>query len=119
MFRKLRRKLVRLVVVSGAGAAATYFFDRERGPERREQAKEKAASLVGRESSANDWQSSAANSFETPTATSTPSAPASAPVDVAQTRSAPVSDILDGSGGASVVEPAPGSAPQTGPISAP
>jgi hypothetical protein len=59
MFRKLRRKVVRLVVVSGAGAAATYFFDRDRGPERREQAKEKAASLVGRQSSANDWQSSA------------------------------------------------------------
>ena len=38
MFRKLRRKVVRLAVVSGAGAAATYFFDRERGPERREQA---------------------------------------------------------------------------------
>jgi len=117
MFRKLRRKVVRLVVVSGAGAAATYFFDRERGPERREQAKEKAASLVGRESSANDWQSSAANSFETPAATTAP--PASAPVDLPQTPSASVSDILDGSGGDSVVEPAPQSrsVPQTGPTS--
>ena len=117
MFRKLRRKLVRLVVVSGAGAAATYCFDRDRGPERREQAKEKAASLVGRQSSATDWQSSAANNFETPTATA--SAPASAPVDLAQTGAAPISDILDGSGGASVVEPAPGSGPQTGPVPTP
>ena len=129
MFRKLRRKLVRLAVVSGAGAAANYFFDRERGPERRTQAKEKAASLVGRQSTATDWQSTAANGFEpqvastptppaaaapTPSPAATPappSAPASAPVDVMDTPSASVMDILDGSGGASVVKPAPGTGP--------
>ena len=119
MFRKLRRKLVRLAVVSGAGAAANYFFDRDRGPERRVQAKEKAASLVGRQTAATDWQSSAANGFEpqvasTPppaAAPAPPSAPASAPVDVMETPSASVMDILDGSGGASVVKPAPGTGP--------
>ena len=129
MFRKLRRKLVRLAVVSGAGAAANYFFDRERGPERRTQAKEKAASIVGRQTSANDWQSSAANGFEpqpatTPAAAPTPApapttAPTTAPVDVLQTPSASVMDILDGSGGESVVEPAPNDLPRTGPLSAP
>ena len=48
MFRKLRRRLFRVVVVSGAGAAAQYFFDRDRGDARRAQAKDKASSLVGR-----------------------------------------------------------------------
>lgn len=129
MFRKLRRKLVRLAVVSGAGAAANYFFDKDRGPERRTQAKEKAASLVGRQASATDWQSSAANGFEPQAATPPAPAPApaaapttaptSAPVDVLQTPSASVMDILDGSGGDSVVEPAPNDLPRTGPISAP
>ena len=127
MFRKLRRKLVRLVVVSGAGAAANYFLDKERGPERRTQAKEKAASLVGRQTSANDWQSSAANGFEPQPATSPApapaptTAPASAPVDVLQTPTggASVMDILDGSGGDSVVEPAPNDLPRTGPLSTP
>ena len=117
MFRKLRRKLVRLAVVSGAGAAANYFFDKERGPERRTQAKEKAASLVGRQPSATDWQSSAANGFEPQPATT----PASAPVDVVQTptEGASVMDILDGSGGDSVVEPAPNDLPRTGPLPTP
>ncbi len=131
MFRKLRRKLVRDVVVSGAGAAANYFLDMERGPERRTQAKEKAASLVGRQPAATDWQSSAANGFEpqpapTPAAAAAPApapttAPASAPVDVLQTTAggASVMDILDGSGGESVVEPAPKDLPRTGPLSTP
>ncbi len=125
MFRKLRRKLVRLVVVSGAGAAANYFFDKERGPERRTQAKEKAVSIVGRQTSANDWQSSAVNGFEqqpaTPPAPTPTTAPPSAPVEVLQTPTggASVMDILDGSGGDSIVEPAPNDLPRTGPLSTP
>ncbi|MGI8806533.1 MAG: hypothetical protein ACR2KK_01520 [Acidimicrobiales bacterium] len=127
MFRTLRRKLVRLAVVSGAGAAANYFFDRERGPERRTQAKEKAASLVGRPA-ANDWQSTAANGFEPQAATPPAAAPAftsaatsaatsaPAPVVPPSTPSASVMDILDGSGGDSTVEPPPGTTPRTGPI---
>jgi hypothetical protein len=81
MFRKLRRKIFRLAVVSGAGAAATWFLDPDRGVERREQAKGKANSLLkrGGGTPVADWQSSAANGFATPaTATSTPSAPATA-----------------------------------------
>jgi len=81
MFRKLRRKIVRLAVVSGAGAAATYFFDKERGIERREQAKAKASSLLKRDgASTPDWQSHGANGFDTTaTATSTPATAASTP----------------------------------------
>lgn len=66
MFRKIRRKIVRFALVSGAGAAVTYFFDKERGVERREQAKAKAAGLMGRQTPATDWQSQSANGFETP-----------------------------------------------------
>jgi hypothetical protein len=80
MFRKLRRKIFRLAVVSGAGAAATYFLDPDRGVERREQAKEKANSLLKRGGGTTpDWQSSAANGFSPPaTATSTPSSTSTA-----------------------------------------
>jgi len=96
MFRKLRRKIVRLALVSGAGAAATYFFDRERGVERREQAKAKATSLLNRQGggTVTDWESNLANGFDSAppvTATSTPTAsvtditgtiPTTTPVDV-------------------------------------
>lgn len=112
MFRTLRRKLVRFIVVSGAGAAANYFFDREKGPERRTQAKEKAASLVGRQT-ATDWQSSAANRFE-PTAPATaPSAP-SAPSAGSQTTAPPAADVLDGSSAEPAVD-----IPRTGPVATP
>jgi hypothetical protein len=104
MFRKIRRKLVRLAFVSGAGAAATYFFDPERGVERREQAKQK---ILRRQSATTpDWQSSSANGFDTPvSATSTPPAPASAtasPTDITATTT-PV-DVL-------VAEPGPVTTP--------
>ncbi len=72
MFRTIRRKFLRLAVVSGAGAAANYFLDKDRGPERREQAKAKALSLAGRQTPATDDQSHASNGFE----------PAPAPVPV-------------------------------------
>lgn len=88
MFRKLRRKIVRLAVVSGAGAAATYFFDRERGVERREQAKAKASSLLkrGGATPTPDWQSHSANGFDTPaTATSTPTTTTSPAGDITGT----------------------------------
>jgi hypothetical protein len=98
MFRAIRKKLFRLAIVSGAGAAANYFFDKDRGEQRRAQAKEKANSLIGKSSGGASWQPQAehsANGFEpqvvTPTATSTPTATASAPT---------VSDVI--------ADPAPG-----------
>src|SRR5919202_305048 len=48
MFKKLRRKVFRLAIVSGAGAAAAYFFDPERGVARRKQAKDQADALIRR-----------------------------------------------------------------------
>ena len=48
MFRKLRRKLLRLVAVSGTGAAVAYFFDPERGRARRTQARDQADALLRR-----------------------------------------------------------------------
>ena len=49
MFRKLRRKIVRLAVVSGAGAAAAYFFDPDRGKARRAQTRDQASALLRRQ----------------------------------------------------------------------
>lgn len=74
MFRTLRRKVFRLALVSGAGAAANYFFDRERGQQRREEAKQKADSMLKRSTATPAWQPDrTANVFDTP---------ASAPVTV-------------------------------------
>lgn len=79
MFRSLRRRIFRTLVVSGAGAAASYFFDRERGPERREQAKAKADTLLRRATPSAGWQpEQAANVFDTP---SRPTPAATAPVE--------------------------------------
>ena len=67
MFRAIRKKLFRLAIVSGAGAAANYFFDKDRGEQRRAQAKEKANSLLGKSSGGASWQPMAehtANGFE-------------------------------------------------------
>jgi hypothetical protein len=67
MFRTIRKKLFRLALVSGAGAAANYFFDRDRGEQRRTQLKEKANGLVGKTSGGASWQPQAehsANGFE-------------------------------------------------------
>lgn len=84
MFRTIRRKIMRLAVVSGAGAAANYFLDKDRGAERREQAKTKAASLMGRATPATDHQSHAVNGFE----------PTPAPAPVATTPVPTVTEIL-------------------------
>ena len=48
MFRRIRRKIVRLAIVSGAGAAAAYFFDPDRGRARRAQARDQADAMMRR-----------------------------------------------------------------------
>jgi osmotically-inducible protein OsmY len=48
MFRRLRRRLVRFALVSGAGAATAYFFDPERGVARRNQTRDQVQSLLRR-----------------------------------------------------------------------
>ncbi len=48
MFKRLRRKFVRLALVSGAGAAAAYFFDPDRGRARRAQARDQAQAMLRR-----------------------------------------------------------------------
>jgi len=81
MFRTIRKKLFRLAFVSGVGAAASYFFDKEKGEERRAQVKEKANGIMGKSSGGASWQPEAehtANGFEPQVvASSTP--PASTP----------------------------------------
>ncbi len=67
MFRTIRKKIFRLAFVSGVGAAANYFFDKERGEERRAQVKEKANGVMGKSSGGASWQPQAehtANGFE-------------------------------------------------------
>lgn len=48
MFRKLRRKVFRWAVVSGASAAAAYFFDPENGRARRSRARDQAGAKLRR-----------------------------------------------------------------------
>jgi hypothetical protein len=86
MFRTFRRKIFRLALVSGAGAAANYFFDRDRGPERREQAKTKADSLLKRSTPSAAWQPErSANSFDSASPAPSGSASSSAITDVIAT----------------------------------
>ncbi len=90
MFRAIRKKLFRLIVVSGAGAAASYFLDKDKGEERRAQAKEKASSLMGKGSAGGSWQPSAehdANGFEPHVVHTSPSPPPAPPAP-------PVSDVV-------------------------
>ena len=85
MFRTIRKKIFRLAFVSGVGAAASYFFDKDKGEERRAQAKEKANGLMGKASAGGSWQAQterSANGFEP---TVVPTSPAPAP---------PVSDVI-------------------------
>ena len=101
MFRTIRKKIFRLAFVSGVGAAAAYFFDKDKGVERREEVKEKANGLMGRPSAGGSWQAQAersANSFEP---TVVPPAPSPSPAPAP-----PVSDVI--------VPPAPaGTTPET------
>jgi hypothetical protein len=93
MFRTLRRKVFRFALVSGAGAAATYFFDSERGQQRREEAKQKADSLLKRSPATPAWQPErTANVFDTPAAT-TAATQAAAPVTEPVTAPT-ISDII-------------------------
>ena len=88
MFRTIRKKIFRLAFVSGVGAAASYFFDKDKGEERRAQAKEKANGLMGKTSAGGSWQPETertANAFEPQVVPPTP-APSPSPVP-------PVSDI--------------------------
>ncbi|HJV09554.1 MAG TPA: hypothetical protein VJ653_07725 [Acidimicrobiales bacterium] len=86
MFRAIRKKLFRLALVSGAGAAANYFFDKDRGVERRNQLKDKASGLMGKSSGGATWQPHAehsANGFEPQVVGATvPSTPAPTVSDV-------------------------------------
>ena len=92
MFRTIRKKLFRLAIVSGAGAAANYFFDRDRGEQRRTQLKERANGIMGKASGGGgSWQPQpehTANGFEpsvvAPTVPTTP-APTVADVTVEPT----------------------------------
>jgi hypothetical protein len=85
MFRTIRKKIFRLAFVSGVGAAASYFFDKDKGEDRRAQAKEKANGLMGKASAGGSWQAQterSANGFEP---TVVPTSPSPAP---------PVSDVI-------------------------
>jgi hypothetical protein len=87
MFRTIRKKIFRLAFVSGVGAAASYFFDKDKGEERRAQAKEKANGLMGKASAGGTWQAQterSANGFE-PTVVPTSPSPSPAP---------PVADVI-------------------------
>lgn len=81
MFRAIRKKLFRLIVVSGAGAAASYFLDKDKGEERRAQAKEKANDLMGKAGGAGgSWQPTAehsSNGFEPQVVPPSPAPPVS------------------------------------------
>ena len=79
MFRTIRKKIFRLAFVSGVGAAAAYFFDKDKGVERRAQIKEKANGVMGKASAGGTWQAQAertANAFEP---TVVPPSPSTAP----------------------------------------
>ena len=96
MFRAIRKKIFRLVFVSGAGAAAAYFFDKDKGAERRAEVKDKASGLVGKQSAGGSWQAQterSANGFE-PTVVPTAPSPSPAP---------PVSDVTVPPASATVV----------------
>ena len=99
MFRTIRKKIFRIAFVSGVGAAAAYFFDKDKGIERREEVKEKANGLMGRPSAGGSWQAQterSANGSE-PTVVAPAPSPSPAP---------PVSDVI--------VPPAPaGTTPET------
>lgn len=85
MFRTIRKKIFRLAFVSGAGAAAAYFFDKDKGVERRAQIKEKANSVMGKSSAGGSWQAQTertANGFEPTVVPPPPSA------------ARPVSDVI-------------------------
>jgi hypothetical protein len=114
MFRTIRKKIFRLAFVSGAGAAASYFFDKDKGDERRAQVKERANGLMGKSSAGGSWQAQterSANGFEPtvvpPSASSSPAPPAPAVPTAGYTPApADITDTLPGT--ASPTTPLPG-----------
>jgi len=120
MFRSLRRKLFRLIVVSGAGAAANYFFDSERGPQRRSQAKDQANGLLKRTGADAGGAAAPANIFDTPPSSGSVTgalrtdAGAAVPhvADALVTPDTP----LGGDVGGLIVDPAPGAASRPGSV---
>ena len=114
MFRTIRKKIFRLAFVSGAGAAASYFFDKEKGDERRAQVKERANGLMGKASAGGSWQSETertANGFEptvVPPSASTSPAPSAPPVSAVTTTPA---DIIAPAPADTITDTAPGTPP--------
>ncbi len=98
MFRTIRKKIFRLAFVSGAGAAAAYFFDKDKGVVRRAQVKEKANGVMGKASTNGSWQAQTernANGFE-PTVVPSAASPAPAPpVSTVTATPAPSDTISD------------------------
>ena len=114
MFRTIRKKIFRLAFVSGVGAAASYFFDKDKGEERRAQAKERANGLMGKGGAGGSWQAQTertANGFEP---TVVPPAPAPSPTPpTASTVGAPPQPAATGTIQDTIPGPAP-SAPVSG-----
>ena len=111
MFRTIRKKIFRLAFVSGVGAAANYFFDKERGEERRAQVKEKANGVMGKSSGGASWQPQAeqtANGFEPQVVPTSTTPPAAAPT---------VSDVIaDPTAGDTITGTAPGTTTAPRPV---
>lgn len=119
MFRTIRKKIFRLAFVSGVGAAASYFFDKDKGDERRAQVKEKANDLMGKASGGGSWEGQterSANGFE-PAVVPPQSAPSPSPAPPPP----PVSDVIvPPAPGDSIIDPGPGpSTNPTAPVSGP
>lgn len=92
MFRTIRKKIFRLAFVSGVGAAASYFFDKDKGEERRTQAKERANSLMGKGGAGGSWQAQterSANGFEPTVVPPAPTPPTATTPPTASTVGAP------------------------------
>jgi hypothetical protein len=110
MFRTIRKKIFRLAFVSGVGAAASYFFDKDKGEERRAQAKEKANGLMGKASAGGSWQAQterSANGFEPTVVPAASTSPSPAPVSDVIVPPAPADILTDTAPGTAVSHTAP------------
>ena len=111
MFRTIRKKIFRLAFVSGVGAAASYFLDKDKGEERRAQAKDKANGLMGKAPAGGSWQAQSertANGFEPQVVPTSTTPPAAAPT---------VSDVIaDPTAGDTITGTAPGTTTAPRPV---